>query len=264
MDITKLVSKFEAKRCYTAVAIVVMVISTLIALQPYVSTQAMSSADIKRDPPSLPTTANLTLVALNGTTRVLNSSQITALPSITAPGGYFSDGATPPYSTYNYTGVSLNTLANLVGGLTSGEVLSVVGSDGYTRNFTYSQVVNGNFSAYTENKTTGVATVPTKPVVAIVAYYNNSQLIPGNWTKGVGSGPLMVAIVGNNSLVTPGKFWVKWVDKVKILPTTIPEFPAVSLVSLFIALTLIAVVSSVWLGRKSLKKPFFTKHDESV
>jgi hypothetical protein len=263
MDIVKLVSKFEAKRCYTAVAIVVMIISALIALQPYASTQAMSSADIKRDPPSLPTTANLTLVALNGTTRVLSSSQITALPSITAPGGLMPNGGTPPFRTNNYTGVSLNTLANLVGGLNSSEVLSVVGSDGYTRNFTYSQVVNGNFPTY--NKTTGNATVPTEPIVAIVAYYNNSQLIPGNWTMGLGSGPLMVAIVGNNSLVTQGKYWVKWVDKVEVLrATVVPEFPAVSLVSLFIALTLIAVVSSVWLGRKSLKKPFFTKHDESV
>jgi putative heme iron utilization protein len=35
-----------------------------------------------------------------------------------------------------YTGVSLNTLANLVGGLNSSEVLMVNASDGYHMNFT--------------------------------------------------------------------------------------------------------------------------------
>jgi hypothetical protein len=144
-------------------------------------------------------------------------------------------------------------LANLVGGLNSGEVLMVEGSDGYSINFTYSQVVNGNFSAFNSS---GNLTSPTKPIVPIVAYYNNSQLIPGE--SNGGSGPLMVAIVGNDSLVTQGEYWVKWVDNVEVFSTTsIPEFPSVSLVSLFVALTLITVVSSAWFARKSPKKPFF-------
>jgi hypothetical protein len=253
MDITKLLFKSEAKRCYTALVVLAVIVSTLIVLQPYVSTEAVSSADAKSLSPSLPSTANLTLVALNGTGYVISSSKIASLPSTTAPGGYMSDGASAPFNTNNYTGVSLNTLANLVGGLNSSEVLAVVGSDGYTRNFTYSQVVNGNFSGSTYNKTTGNPASPTKPIVAIIAYYNNSQLIPGE--SNGGSGPLMVAIVGNDSLITPGKYWVSWVDKVEVLRTTsVPEFPTVTLVSWFIALTLIAAVSSVWLRRKSSKK----------
>jgi hypothetical protein len=257
MDIAKLVPKFEAKRCCTALAVFAVIVSTLIVLQPYVPTQAMSSANIKSVSLSLPSTANLTLVAVNGTKYVLSSSHIATLPSTTAPGGYMPNGASPPFSTNNYTGVSFNTLANLVGGLNSSEVLMVEGSDGYARNFTYSQVVNGNFSAYTDSRTTGNPTLPTKPIVPIIAYYNNSQLIPGE--SNGGSGPLMVAIVGNDSLVTPGKFWVKWVDKVEILNSakSVPEFTSVSLVFLFLALTMIVVVSCVWLSRKSPKKLFF-------
>jgi hypothetical protein len=72
--------------------------------------------------------------------------------------------------------------------------------------------------------------------------------------------------VGNDSLVTQGKYWVKWVWEVKVLnsASAIPEFPSVSLLPLFIALTLIAVASSVFLGRKSPKKRFFTKQGEGT
>jgi hypothetical protein len=131
----------------------------------------------------------------------------------------------------------------------------VEGSDGYAKNFTYSQVVNGNFSTY--DRTTGNTATPTKPIVPIVAYYNNSQLIPGE--SNGGSGPLMVAIVGNDSLVTQSKYWIKWVVKLEVFrasATLVPEFPSVSIVSLFMALTLIAIVSSVCIRRKSLKKLF--------
>jgi hypothetical protein len=230
-----------------------VIVSTLIVLQPYALTQAMSSVEIKSLSLSLPSTANLTLAALNGTEYLLNSSQIAALPSTTAAGGYIQ-GNSLPFNTNNYTGVSLNTLANMVGGLSSGEVLMVEGSDGYTINFTYSEVVNGNFSTF--DSATGNPASPTGPIVPIVAYYNDSQLIPD---ESNGGGPLMVAIVGNDSLVTQGKYWVKWVDRVEVLSaTSVPEFPSVSLVSLLVALTLIVVVSSVWDARKS-KRPLFRK-----
>jgi hypothetical protein len=254
MDIASLVCEFQGKRCYTALAVFAVIVSTLIVLQPCVFAQAMSYADINTLSPSLPSNANLTLVALNGTEYFLNSSQIAALPSIAAPGGYIQGSS--PFNTDNYTGVPLNTLANLVGGLNSGEVLMVEGSDGYTINFTYSQVVNGSFSTF--DSITGNPTSPTKPIVPIIAYYNNSQLIPDE--SNGGSGPLMVAIVGNDSLVTQGKYWVKWVDKVEVLSaTSVPEFPSVSLVSLFTALTLIAVVSNVWIARKITQETVFHK-----
>jgi hypothetical protein len=232
-----------------------VIVLTLIALQPCASTQAKSSVGATSISQSLPSTANLTLVALNGTEYFLNSSQIAALPSTTAPGGY--NAGIAPFSTNNYTGVSLKTLADLVGGLNSSEVLMVEGSDGYTRNFTYSQVVNGNFSTF--NSTTGNPASPTKPIVPIVAYYNNSQLIPGK--SNGGSGPLMVAIVGNDSLVTQGKYWIKWVVKLEVLraSSTVPEFSSVSIVSFFMALTLIAVALSVWLSRKSPRKLLLNK-----
>ena len=248
MSVMKLGFGSAAKHCCTALTVLGVIVLTLVLMQPYVSTQATSSADAKSLSPNLHSTANLTLVALNGTAYFLNSSQIATLPSVTGPGGWSIIN--------NYTGVSLETLANLVGGLNSSEVLAVVGSDNYTIHFTYAQVVNGNFSGLTYNRTTGNLTTPTKPIVAIIAYYNNSQLIPGKSTGG--TGPLMLAIVGNDSLVTPGKYWVWWVDKVMVLrATSVPEFPAVTLVPLFIALTLIAIVSSVRVSRKSPKKQFF-------
>jgi len=235
-----------------------MIASSLIAMQPRVAaTQSTGSPSFASLSATLPSTANITLVALNGTQRFLNSTQIATFPLTMGAGGMMRNGGTPPFSTFNYSGVSLNTLANLVGGLNSSEVLEVVGSDGYARNFTYAMVVNGNFSGNTFSSTTGNAASPTKPIVAIIAYYNNSQLIPANPN---GDGPLMLAIVGNDSLVTPGKYWVSWVDKIEILnTTTVPEFPSVALIPIFIALTLVAAAVSVWLGRKSFKKPLLNE-----
>jgi hypothetical protein len=260
MGIMKPKFGLNAKHWCAALAIVGAIVLTLAVMQPNVSTQATSSADAKSLSPSLPSTANLTLIALNDTEYVWNSSQIAALPSTTGQGGLAY--GSQPFKTNNYTGVSLKTLASLIGGMNNSEVLMVQGSDGYTINFTYSQVMNGNFSTWNG---TGVPTTPTKPIVPIVAYYNNSQPIPAKSDNG--SGPLMVAIVGNESLVTEGKYWVKWVDKIEVSSaTSVPEFSAVTLAPLFAALTLIAVVSSVWLGRKYPKNPFLqsiTKVHES-
>jgi hypothetical protein len=212
------VSKFDIKLRYTVLVVFVIIVSSLIVPQPRVAaTQNKVSPSFGSLSLSLPSAANLTLVAVNGTQYFLNSTQIAALPSTTGPGGFKPTGGTPPFSTNNFTGVSLNTLANQVGGLSSSEVLAIVSSDGYTKNFTYAQVVNGNFSGSTYNRTTGNPTSPTKPIVATIAYYNNSQLIPPGPS---GRGPLMVAIVGNDSLVTPGKLWSKWVVKLEILPVS--------------------------------------------
>ena len=249
--------KFDNKSRCTLLIVCVMIASSLIAMQPRVAATQTAGFQSFADPsPSLPSTANVTVVALNGTQYFLNSTQLAALSSTTGPGGMSKGNL--PYGINNYTGVSLNALANLIGGLNRSVVLSVVAYDGYIKNFTYTQVVNGNFSGSTYNPITGNPASPTKPIVPILAYYNNSELIPPS----PGSGPLTTAIVGNDSLATPGKYWVKWVDKIEILPTPVPEFPVVVLIPLFIALTLVAAAATVWLGRKSLRSHSSTKRDE--
>ena len=45
----------------------------------------------------------------------------------------------------------------------------------------------------------------------VLAYEEGGQLIP--ITKG---GPLRIAIVGPGNPITPGKFWVKWVERIEI------------------------------------------------
>jgi hypothetical protein len=181
--------------------IVAVILSTLTVSQPCSSVKAQHSFGIM----SLPPTANLTVVGIDGSAVFVSSSMLESLPFIRAPGGYKNKVGTIT-GPDNYTGVAFNTLANLVGGVNSSEILRVVATDGYNLNFTYSQV-NGNFPTY--NKT-GYPTSPTLPITPIVAYYKNDQ----NITAG---GPLRSAIVGDEALITDSKYWVQQVIRLEVL-----------------------------------------------
>jgi hypothetical protein len=151
---------------------------------------------------------NLTLVAANGTQLVLNSTRIGSLPSYTAFGG-FKNVLGNIKDLGNYTGVPLTTLCSLVGGVNTSQCLLVKASDNYTVLFSYAQV-NGDFVAY--NSTTGNVVQNPPPLTPILAYYKNDANL--SYDDG---GPLKIAIVGPEGLVTNSTLWVKWVVRVDIL-----------------------------------------------
>jgi hypothetical protein len=152
---------------------------------------------------------NLTLVALNGTSITLNQAVISNLPAIRSLGaernrlGHVSGLG-------NYTGSSLNTLCDLVGGLNNNTALRITATDNYTQTLSYN-MVNGAFTTY--NLTTGNPTPHYQSLTPILAYYFNDA----NLTTGAsGNGPLMLAIVGPEGLATASSLWVKWVIKLEI------------------------------------------------
>jgi len=53
----------------------------------------------------------------------------------------------------------------------------------------------------------------TKPLTILLAYYRNGK--PLDPEK---DGTLLVAIVGDEDLITQGRLWVKFVIKIEILP----------------------------------------------
>jgi hypothetical protein len=116
-----------------------------------------------------------------------------------------------------YTGVPINTLCNLVGGIQKGQTLRITGGDGYQQNFTYSQV-SGNFATY--NNVTGAKATPTQPLTTILAYYFQGK----NLTYSYGSS-LRFVVVGPEGLLTNSSYWVSYVVKLEILGTV----PAVTI-----------------------------------
>jgi hypothetical protein len=193
----------------------------------------------------------LTVTSSNGQSVVLNQTGIGALSSYTAWGGYKNKLGFLKGRGY-YTGVSMNTFCNLVGGIHKGQTLRVTGSDGYNITFTYEQV-NGNFTTY--NNVTGAPQIPTQPLTTILAYYFNGQ----NLTSSGGSS-LRFAIVGPEGLCTDSKYWVSYVVKLEILGTfsvggySFPTASTTTLLTYYLALISFLTVSFVAIKLKPKRR----------
>jgi hypothetical protein len=176
---------------------------------------------------------SLTMVGANGTEVVLNATDIAGLPSYRGYGG-FKKRTGSLGGLGNYTGVPLNTLCNLVGGISADNSLFVLASDKYNITLTYAQV-EGDFITY--NKT-GQQVPHNQPLVPILAYYFDDA----NLTSGEG-GPLRLAIVGPEGLLTNSTLWVKYVVSMKVLENGMPEFPSLVIFPLLLLATLVAALS---------------------
>ncbi|MGI9952713.1 S-layer homology domain-containing protein [Moorellaceae bacterium AZ2] len=152
-----------------------------------------------------PVQKSLTLIGQK--TQTFTLDQIKALPSYTARGAFKkSSGAI--VGPYEYTGVKITDLADLVGGIASSGI-KVTSLDGYSMSYTYDQI-NGKLTTY--NPKTGDEEPATGPIVMIVAYEENGSPIP--LEEG---GPLRIAFVGQEAPVTDGHFWVKQINQIEIL-----------------------------------------------
>jgi hypothetical protein len=154
---------------------------------------------------------NLTLVALNGTQLKLDEADIGNLPSYSGYGGFKNVlGNIKMWGTY--TGVSLAVLCNLVGGIATNNSLRVTAADNYTITLTYAQF-EGDFVTY--NNVTGQQVPHNQSLTPILAYQFNGA----NLTSDEG-GPLRLAIVGLEGLVTDSIYWVKFITKMEIIPAS--------------------------------------------
>ena len=182
---------------------------------------------------------NLTLVGLDGTQVTINETTISDLPAIRAYGGLLGKGGISYLG--NYTGIPLTTLCNLVGGLSNGSSLLVTASDNYSITLSDAQL-NGNWTTYNAS---GQPVNQTQPLTPIIAYYLNDA----NITSAQG-GPLQLAIVGPEGLITQGSYWVHYVVSIEIQSATVPEFSALSLIPIFIIATMITTLIAAFVFRK--------------
>jgi hypothetical protein len=176
---------------------------------------------------------NLTLVGVNGTQVVLNSTDIAGLPSVRGLGG-FRKVIGNVSSLNNYTGVPLTTLCNIVGGISNISVVRITASDNYSQTLSFNQAIDGNFTTY--DPITGNVVPHTKPLTPIIAYYSNDVNLTSD------EGPLMLAIIGPEGLLTPGPYWVKFVIKIEVLSEAVPEFQPLSLMIFLLTTTFTAMI----------------------
>jgi hypothetical protein len=170
---------------------------------------------------------SLTIVGTDGTQVVLDEVDIGDMDSWRDYGGYKTSFPSLKGRGY-YTGVPINALCDLVGGIHYGQTLRVTASDDYNISFTYEQV-NGDFVTY--DNVTGDQVPHDQPLTTILAYYFNDT----NLTSG---GPLRFAIVGPEGLCTDSAYWVQHVVKMEIFGEGIPEFPSPIMLSLPLFVTL--------------------------
>ncbi len=150
---------------------------------------------------------NLTLVGASGQQVVLHAKDIAALNAYTGSGGYKSKTGTIS-GVGNYTGVPILTLCNLVGGLTSSNSIRVFGSDNFNTTFTYQKSLGG---VNTYNPTTGASQNGTVPLTMVAAYFLNGAKLAST------DGPLRVAFIGPQGLLTDGSNGAKLLVKIQIL-----------------------------------------------
>jgi hypothetical protein len=225
-----LIRRRRSKHAFAVFLTLAIVLVTFTSLQNIFSVQA-DTVPLSVSLPSM----NLTLVAANGTELVLNSTDIGSLPSYEASGGYRKvNHPEMIVGPNNYTGVTLITLCNLVGGISSNDVLRVNASDGYSMNFTYAQV-NGDFVTY--DPATGDEVQHNEPLTTILAYYQDDANLSSD------RGPLRLAIVGSEGFVTDSTYWVYSVVKLEIITVAVPEFPSQMIVILFMIMTLFAAIT---------------------
>jgi DMSO/TMAO reductase YedYZ molybdopterin-dependent catalytic subunit len=195
--------------------------------------QSLRFAEAKTSFTELPP-MSLTMVGANGTQVVLNETDIAGLPSYRGYGG-FKNQLGNVKGLGNYTGVSLTTLCGLVGGVTNTSIVKVTASDSYSSNFTFDEVVNGNFTTYNSS---GEEMPHSQPLTPIAAYYFNDVNISES-----NGGPLRLAIVGPEGLVTNSTYWVKWVVRVEVIEEAIPEFPSPMVLPLLLFATSVIAFS---------------------
>jgi len=183
--------------------------------------------------PALNSTFTLVVIGATGQTVTFNQNSIFSLPSCTSLGGFVSHGTPTPQNYGNYTGIPVQTLINLVGGMTSTETVTATsGTDGYQVTYTYSEVTAGTGwgNVYTTTSLTTAVTSPP-PMYLVLAYLWNGNPIGayacigatapcsnGPTTSDVGPLRTTTITTGAGYLISAGGPWNKGVTTIQVNP----------------------------------------------
>jgi DMSO/TMAO reductase YedYZ molybdopterin-dependent catalytic subunit len=163
-------------------------------------------------PPTAPPVARpiLEIVGPSGS-QSLSLEDLQKLDVIEGEAGFKSSTGkiTPPLP---HRGISLKTLAELLGPLDPGMGVNVVAKDGYAITFSYDQLTKGTFTAY--DSATGDELKSLGDLTAVLAFERDGKPLPED-----SDGTLRVVIISpKRDQVTDGHWSVKWVNKLEVKP----------------------------------------------
>lgn len=151
---------------------------------------------------------DLTLIGRDGQQATLSYDEVLSLPNVETSGGFFSSvGAV--YGPYTVKGVRIETLLDLVGGMTPSDVLLVAAKDGYSSVFDYEQL-NGEIDSFEPDPLRLVPQEETE-VEFLLIFEQQGQPLAENDGK-----PLRLAVTNPDGLLTEGHWWVKWINRLEI------------------------------------------------
>jgi len=145
-----------------------------------------------------------------GSTKQLTLDEIMALPAVVGQAGIKTSTGRIVLPTA-FKGVPLLALMEEVGGLEDGMGVNVVAEDGYAISYSYDQITNGNFIAY--SPASGDEIAPQGPLQVVIAYEIDGQPLPKD-----SDGTLRLVIISSQpNQVTDGHWSVKWVNKIETM-----------------------------------------------
>ena len=145
--------------------------------------------------------------------KTYSMAALQALPSISGSGGSLGKGGTIT-GPFPYQGVALSTLLNAVGGITSGETITLTSSDNYTQQLTYDQITSGTMLNYYD--TTGNPVTPSpKPTLTIIYSENGAALDSSHGPTELGA-----LALSSPNILTDGSLWAKMVVSITVTSGT--------------------------------------------
>ncbi len=190
----------------------IIAVIVLLAGLGYMYLQQSFEDPEKNEPLSNETITNipdfsLLLIGANGTEMNATSTDFEALTQLVMEGGLLTSAGSIK-SIANYTGVSISEVCELVGGFSSENSLRVTASDDYAMIFTWDEL-NGDFITF--NPATGDEVENNGNLVPALSYLMDDEALQE------GNGPLRMVILGDESLITEGHYWIKEVVKVEVV-----------------------------------------------
>jgi DMSO/TMAO reductase YedYZ molybdopterin-dependent catalytic subunit len=160
------------------------------------------------DPGPEPIKGNITTVK-EGTEILLTYDELVSMPSVTGH-GYSVSTVGIKNGPHICTGIPLEDVIALVGGMKENDLVWVSAPDGYMWVFDYEQLNGENFITFDEN----LKEIPSPPLTVILMYEQDGQ--PLTYDEGA---PFRIAIVSESEgVITEGSSWVKWIDRVEVKP----------------------------------------------
>jgi len=138
----------------------------------------------------------------------LTWDEIKDLPTYEGPGGRISSvgRVTPPTA---FKGITVEDLCALVGGFTEENSVQITAKDGYGMTFSYDQITKGAYDTY--DPSTGENKAFDGRLWTVIAYQEEGESVPPDR-----DGPLRLAILGTDKVITDGHWWIKWVESIEV------------------------------------------------